>query len=159
MHIYRPPGYGDSDNSCPVLYLIHGGGDDDAAWSTIGRAGFILDNLLAAGKVAPSHLDTFAYIGVLSMGLQVGKHAGVNTDFEARNADFFGDPDRTSALLKMLWIAAGEDDRTITDGARRLSATLTRRGIRHGFHETAGGHTWINWRHYLHDFSQLLFRE
>ncbi len=37
----------------PVLYLLHGGGDDDSGWSTIGRAGFIVDNLLAAGKVRP----------------------------------------------------------------------------------------------------------
>ncbi len=32
---------------------IHGGGDEDSGWSTIGRAGFILDNLLAAGKALP----------------------------------------------------------------------------------------------------------
>ena len=32
----------------PVLYLLHGGGDEDSGWSTIGRAGFILDNLIAA---------------------------------------------------------------------------------------------------------------
>jgi len=245
MHIYTPPGYDGSDEMYSVLYLIHGGGDDDSGWSTIGRAGFIMDNLLAAGKVepmivvmpngsvrrpgvsyrltgadrsspaairariegisalhdvfvedllkaiiptverryrvltdrdhravaglsmggaetlrvAPSNLDKFAYIGVFSMGLQVGPEAGVNTDFEERNADFFANPDRTNELLKLFWIAAGEDDRTITDGARRLSETLKRRGIRHVFHESAGGHTWINWRQYLYDFLQLLFRD
>ena len=37
----------------PVLYLLHGGGDEDSGWSTIGRAGFIVDNLLASGKVRP----------------------------------------------------------------------------------------------------------
>ncbi len=110
-------------------------------------------------RVAPSNLDKFAAIGVFSMGLQVGEHAGVNTDFEERNADFFADPDRTNEMLKLFWIAAGEDDEIITDGACRLSATLTRRGIRHEFHETAGGHTWINWRLYLYEFLQLLFRD
>jgi enterochelin esterase-like enzyme len=245
MRVYTPPEYDVSDRAYPVLYLIHGGGDDDRAWSTIGRAGFIMDNLLAAGKaepmiivmpngsiprpgfslrltgadrtspaaikarieaisrlhdvfvedllttimpivekryrvrttredraiaglsmggaetlrVAPSNLDKFAYIGVFSMGLQVGEHAGVNTDFEERNAGFFADPDRTNEMCKLFWIAAGEDDRTITDGARRLSATLKRRGIRHSFNETTGGHTWINWRLYLYDFLQLLFRD
>ena len=33
--------------------MIHGGGDDDAAWPTVGRANFILDNLIAAGKAKP----------------------------------------------------------------------------------------------------------
>ena len=37
----------------PVLYLLHGGGDEDSGWSTIGRAGFILDNLLAEKKALP----------------------------------------------------------------------------------------------------------
>src|SRR4029077_20087433 len=53
MHIYTPPGYDGSKESYPVLYLIHGGGDEDSGWSTIGRAGFILDNLIAAGKAKP----------------------------------------------------------------------------------------------------------
>jgi enterochelin esterase-like enzyme len=245
MHVYTPPEYDGGDEAYPVLYLIHGGGDDDSTWSSIGRAGFILDNLLAAGKikpmivvmpnggmgqslaslrltgadrtspdaikarieaishlhdlfvadllttimptvekryriltdrdhraiaglsmggaetlrVAPSNLDKFAYIGVFSMGLQVGTHAGVNSDFEERNAGFFAAPERTNELVKLFWIAAGEDDHIITDGARRLSQTLTRGGIQHTFNETEGGHTWINWRLYLRDFAQLLFRD
>ena len=36
-----------------VLYLLHGGGDEDSGWSTIGRAGFILDNLLAEKGALP----------------------------------------------------------------------------------------------------------
>jgi enterochelin esterase family protein len=53
MHIYTPPGYGKSDQSYPVLYLLHGAFDCDASWSTVGRAGFILDNLIAEGKAKP----------------------------------------------------------------------------------------------------------
>ena len=53
MHIWTPPGYEKSAKSLPVLYLIHGGGDTDNAWPTIGAAGFILDNLLAEGKIEP----------------------------------------------------------------------------------------------------------
>ncbi len=53
MHIYTPPGYGVGNKSYPVLYLLHGGGDSDDSWSTVGRAGFILDNLIAAGKAKP----------------------------------------------------------------------------------------------------------
>ncbi len=238
MHIYTPPGYANSNESYPVLYLIHGGGEDDAAWSTIGRAGFIMDNLLAANKVkpmiivmpngkielpefdlrgskidwsstasvatriatiikmhdafikdllmtiiptveqsyrvltdrdnralaglsmgaaetlraGPSDLSKFAYMGVFSVGLPA-----VQADFDERNAEFFAIPDRSNELVKLLWIAAGSDDQSIGDGARRLSETLKSRGIRHEFHETDGGHTWINWRRYLYDFLQKLF--
>jgi enterochelin esterase family protein len=53
MHVYTPPGYERGDAACPVFYLLHGGGDEDAGWSTIGRAGFILDNLIASGKAVP----------------------------------------------------------------------------------------------------------
>jgi enterochelin esterase family protein len=53
MHIYTPPGYDSGTERYPVFYLLHGGGDEDSGWSTIGRAGFILDNLLAAKKAKP----------------------------------------------------------------------------------------------------------
>jgi enterochelin esterase-like enzyme len=53
MHIYTPPGYDAGNARYPVLYLLHGSGDDDAGWSTMGRAGFIMDNLLAAKKAKP----------------------------------------------------------------------------------------------------------
>ena len=53
MHVYTPPGYDGSTDKYPVLYLLHGGGDEDSGWSTVGRAGFILDNLLADGKAKP----------------------------------------------------------------------------------------------------------
>ena len=52
LHIYLPPDY-EGGKDFPVLYLIHGGGDDDEAWPTVGRANFILDNLIAAGKAKP----------------------------------------------------------------------------------------------------------
>jgi len=52
MHVYTPPNYR-RGRAYPVLYLIHGGGDADESWSTVGRAGFILDNLIAAGKARP----------------------------------------------------------------------------------------------------------
>jgi len=244
MHVYTPPGYERGNQKYPVLYLIHGGGDEDSGWSTIGRAGFILDNLLASNKIkpmivvmpngsislpgvnnpmggarpttpeaiaariatiaklhdafvsdlltsiipcvektyrvlatrenraiaglsmggaetlraAPSNLDKFAWIGVFSMGLQEGVNAGVNSDFVERNATFFADPEKTNQQIKLFWISVGKDDRTVTDGPKRLSETLTAHHIRHEYHETEGGHTWINWRLYLRDFSQLLFR-
>ena len=53
MHVYTPPGYDAETDKYPVLYLLHGGGDEDSGWSTIGRAGFILDNLIAEKKARP----------------------------------------------------------------------------------------------------------
>jgi hypothetical protein len=53
MHVYTPPGYETGNAKYPVLYMIHGGGDEDSGWSTIGRAGFIMDNLIAQGKAKP----------------------------------------------------------------------------------------------------------
>ena len=53
MYIYTPPGYEANQTRYPVLYLLHGGGGDEDAWVTMGRANVILDNLLAAGKAKP----------------------------------------------------------------------------------------------------------
>jgi enterochelin esterase-like enzyme len=53
MHIYTPPGYESGRGQFPVFYLLHGAGDNDEAWSSVGRAGFILDNLIAAKKARP----------------------------------------------------------------------------------------------------------
>jgi enterochelin esterase-like enzyme len=52
--VYTPPGYDSSPTQrYPVLYLQHGAGEDERGWSNQGRANFILDNLLAAGKIPP----------------------------------------------------------------------------------------------------------
>jgi len=53
MHIYTPPGYETGSDRYPVFYLLHGAGDVDDSWSSVGRAGFILDNLIAAHKAKP----------------------------------------------------------------------------------------------------------
>ncbi len=53
MDVYTPPGYEKGTQSYPVLYLIHGGGETAGAWSTVGRANDILDNLIAEGRAVP----------------------------------------------------------------------------------------------------------
>jgi enterochelin esterase-like enzyme len=59
MHIYLPPDYDkNTETRYPVLYLNHGGGDDDSGWTMVdvrsgGSANYILDNLIAAGKARP----------------------------------------------------------------------------------------------------------
>ena len=53
MRVYTPPGYDASNNKYPVLYLFHGAGDWDVAWTDVGRANLIMDNLIADGKAKP----------------------------------------------------------------------------------------------------------
>jgi enterochelin esterase-like enzyme len=53
MHVYTPPGYDEGKGKFPVFYLLHGAGDSDDSWTSVGRAGFILDNLIAAKKAKP----------------------------------------------------------------------------------------------------------
>jgi predicted alpha/beta superfamily hydrolase len=52
--VYTPPGYEkDKSKKYPVLYLQHGWGEDETAWSNQGHANLIMDNLIATGKIQP----------------------------------------------------------------------------------------------------------
>src|SRR3954464_14513540 len=54
IFVYTPPGYdSDRETRYPVLYLQHGGGEDETGWPRQGRMSFILDNLIAAKKAKP----------------------------------------------------------------------------------------------------------
>ena len=53
LTIYTPPGYETSGKSYPVFYLLHGMGGDENAWTELGRASQILDNLIASGEAEP----------------------------------------------------------------------------------------------------------
>lgn len=235
MHVYTPPGYEEGKDKYPVLYLLHGGGDEDSGWSTIGRAGFILDNLLAAQKARPlmvvmpngslprpanlprvapgtpptpemraamdaaqnrftdellkeiipqvqkryrvlsgaenqaiaglsmgggqtlrmltTHPGEFAYVGIWSAGL----FGGNASDFEQRNEAFFKDASALNDKLKLLSISVGDQDFAL-NGSKSLAELFQKHGIRHDLHISGGGHTWINWRHYLYELTPKLFR-
>ena len=53
MTVYTPAGYESSGKRYPVFYLLHGMGGDENAWSELGRAAQIMDNLIAQGKAEP----------------------------------------------------------------------------------------------------------
>lgn len=53
ISIYTPPGYEESDEKYPVLYLLHGAGGDEDSWLTHGRAAQIMDHLIAEAKAKP----------------------------------------------------------------------------------------------------------
>lgn len=233
MHVYTPPGYEVGADKYPVFYLLHGAGDCDEAWTSVGRAGFILDNLIAAGKAKPMivvmpaghtrafgfgprggdrpnrdefvddfvtdiqpyaethyrviadrahraiaglsmggaqtlniavpHLDQFAYFGVYSSGVfgiagggRGGPGQGGGTDWEDGHKQVLDDA-KLKDGLKLVWFATGKDDFLI-ETSRATVAMLKKHGFDVAWHETAGAHTWINWRNYLNEFAPLLFQ-
>jgi enterochelin esterase family protein len=231
-HIYFPPGYESGKERYPVFYLLHGGGDEDSGWSTIGRAGFILDNLIAAQKARPmivvmpngslprpanlppatpgappdpavtaalqdrftsellkeivpfveknyrvlagrdhraiaglsmgggqttrvvtTNPDQFAYIAVWSAGV----NPQTSADFEQRNAAFFSSAEKLNKQIKLFSISVGDKDFALA-GSKNLAELLKKHGIKHELHISGGGHTWINWRHYLNELAPRLFQ-
>ena len=54
LYLYTPPGYDvNAGEKYPVLYILHGGGEDETGWATQGKTDLILDNLIASGKAEP----------------------------------------------------------------------------------------------------------
>ena len=233
MHVYTPPGYEKGEGKFPVLYLLHGAFDSDASWSTIGRAGFILDNLTAAGKARPmivvmpaghtgpfrfgppgdrsferqmdefgddfakdvrpyveknyrvvadrahpalaglsmggaqtlniafAHLDDYGYIGVFSSGIFgiAGGFGGAppNKEWEEHHKDTLDKADLKKGL-RLVWFGCGKDD-FLLQTSNATVAMLKEHKFDVVSKESAGGHTWINWRDYLHDFAPRLFNE
>jgi len=51
--VYTPPGYEKGSTKYPVLYLQHGWGENETSWSIQGKAGLIMDNMIAEGKIKP----------------------------------------------------------------------------------------------------------
>jgi enterochelin esterase-like enzyme len=234
MHVYTPPGYETSSRKYPVFYLLHGAGDSDDSWSTVGRAGFILDNLMATKSAKPmivvmpaghtrapgnpitsspgdpfvndfvgdlmpyiekhyrvstdransaiaglsmgggqtlniamAHPDRFAYIGVYSSGLlgvfpvdgRSGAAAPTQTsaaEWEARNAAALSSTSMKKGL-KLFWFSTGKDDFLLNNTVATVEL-FKKHGFTPIYKESAGGHTWLNWRDYLNAFAPQLFQ-
>jgi enterochelin esterase family protein len=225
MHVYTPPGYEAGTEKYPVLYLLHGAGDSDDSWTSVGRANFILDNLIAARKARPMLIvmtaghtgpfsfimptaparggignakfedeflkdvlpyvekhyrvlagpsnravaglsmggaqslnlaamraKEFGYVGVFSSGVVFGKVA----DWEKQYKGGLGDA-AARKELKLLWFATGSED-FLMPRTKETVALFQKHGFKPVFKETSGGHTWINWQKYLHEFAPQLFR-
>ena len=130
MHVYTPPGYETSGRKYPVLYLLHGAGDSDNSWSTAGRAGFILDNLIAkkAAKemivVMPAgHTRTAAGAGVVT--------ADANAAF---SGDFMGSV--VPYIERHYRVASGRDNTAIAGLSMGGGQTLdiaTANGAKFGY--------------------------
>ncbi|MCG6923817.1 MAG: esterase [Acidobacteria bacterium] len=82
MHVYTPPGYESGEGRFPVLYLLHGAFDCDDSWTSVGRAGFILDNLIAAGKAEPMVVAMPAgHTGPFHFGMPLPEVGEFSADF------------------------------------------------------------------------------
>ncbi len=229
MHVYTPPGYHTSHEKYPIFYLLHGAFDCDDSWSSVGRAGFIMDNLIADKKAEPMivvmpaghtgpfrfgtrggarvdtfaqdflkdimpyaeanyrvladrqhraiaglsmggaqtlniaipNLDTFAYFGVFSSGVfgmrRGGPGGASGPTWEEQHKGALDDA-ALKKELKLVWFATGKEDFLI-DTSRATVDMLKAHKFDVVYHESPGGHTWINWRRYLSQFAQLLFRD
>jgi len=89
--VYLPPGYDEqTKRRYPVLYLQHGGGEDETGWVRQGRANFILDNLIAAGSTQPM---------IVVMAYGYARRAGQPIpDLTGKPP---GSPERAKAMLDM----------------------------------------------------------
>ena len=119
-HVYTPPGYMKDAGQYPVLYLVHGAGDSDNSWSTVGHTNYILDNLIAAGTARPM-------IVVMPFG-HTPERPGAGAPM-LNNQDFGSD------LLQDLIPYVEANFRTLNGPASRAMAGLSMGGahtIRHG---------------------------
>lgn len=90
--VYTPPGYHDSGETYPVLFLLHGSGDDASAWTNVGRAHLIADNLIEQGRMKPMIIvmpHGHANQPGVDPYLIENKDEWSRQNFEAVSADFF----------------------------------------------------------------------
>jgi enterochelin esterase-like enzyme len=113
--VYTPPGYHkDTKTKYPVLYLQHGWGEDETAWSNQGHANLIMDNMIAEGKIKP-------FIIVMTYGMTNDVKPGGIRDFKI-------DPFQT-VLVDELIPYIDNNFRTIAKQSHRAMAGLSMGGM------------------------------
>lgn len=113
--VYTPPGYWENQNKkYPVLYLQHGWGEDETAWSNQGHANLIMDNLIAEGKTEP-----FLIVMTYGMTNEI-KFGGL------RNFDIT--PFQT-VMVDELIPYVDKNFRTVADASHRAMAGLSMGGM------------------------------
>jgi enterochelin esterase family protein len=110
--------------------------------------------------IAIPHLDQYAYFGVFSSGVfgltREGPSIPGGEAWEPRNKKTLEDAELREGL-KLAWFATGKDDFLVKTSQATVDL-LKKYGFDVQYVETDGGHTWINWRNYLHEFAQKLFQ-
>jgi enterochelin esterase-like enzyme len=113
--VYTPPDYEkELEKRYPVLYLQHGWGEDETAWSNQGRANLIMDNLIAEGKIKP-------FLIVMTYGMTNNVRFGGLRNFSI-------DPFQT-VLVDELIPYMDDNFRTLSDPSHRAMAGLSMGGM------------------------------
>lgn len=113
--VYTPPGYEKNQSTkYPVLYLQHGWGEDETAWSNQGHANLIMDNLIAGGKIKP-------FIIVMTYGMTNEVKWGRIRDFDIK---YF-----QAVLVDELIPYIDNNFRTVADQSHRAMAGLSMGGM------------------------------
>jgi predicted alpha/beta superfamily hydrolase len=116
--VYTPPGYEkDTKKKYPVLYLQHGWGEDENAWSNQGHANLIMDNLIADGKIKP-------FIIVMTYGMTNDIRPGSPGGLRSFNIQPF-----QTVLLDELIPYVDANFRTIADQKHRAMGGLSMGGF------------------------------
>jgi enterochelin esterase-like enzyme len=98
-----------------------------------------------------THPDVFRYVGIFSMGLM---NADQISSYETANAQGLSQAGKSMSLV---YYAIGNKD-FLFASSTPTRAMMDKYGIKYVFHESGGGHTWINWRRYFADFAPRLFQ-
>lgn len=112
--VYTPPTYGKDKKKYPVLYLQHGWGEDETAWSNQGHANLIMDNLIAEGKIEP-------FIIVMTYGMTNDVKFGHIKEFTAKEFE--------TVLVEELIPYIDSNFRTQADKKHRAMAGLSMGGF------------------------------
>ena len=116
--VYTPPGYeNDKTKKYPVLYLQHGWGEDETAWSNQGHANLIMDNLIAGGRIKP-------FIIVMTYGMTNNIRPGGGGGMRSFKIDSF-----QTVLVDELIPYVDAHFRTKADQAHRAMAGLSMGGM------------------------------
>jgi enterochelin esterase family protein len=116
-------------------------------------------------NVMMSQPERFAYVGVYSSGLffNVGGRGGATApsqsaqeEFEKRYAQALSSPSMKKGL-KLFWFSTGKDDFVLNNTVATVDF-FKKHGFTPVYKESAGGHTWLNWRDYLSEFAPQLFQ-
>jgi enterochelin esterase-like enzyme len=121
--VYTPPGYeAKTRTRYPVLYLLHGFSDDASAWSTVGLANVILDNLIARGQAKPMIIVMPLGYGTMEM-VQAGWQRVRTPGLRQRNQEKFRD-----CLLREVMPQVEKTYRIQADAGSRAIAGLSMGG-------------------------------
>lgn len=111
-------------------------------------------------NLALLHPDDFAFVGVFSsgvFGITRERRAGSGPSWEEQLAAALASSGETMGI-RLIWFATGTED-FLLETSRATVAMLRERDLDVVYRETAGGHTWLNWRDYLTELAPQLFRE